>query len=690
MIAIRTDANEKTGLGHLMRCIAIAQELRTRQKECVFFCCSEPALAGTERYGFRAVRLPKRENAKEQPAAEQEFLERFFGREPAEFMLLDSYEVTPEYLDALRSICRLAYIDDLCAFCYDVEAVINYNIFAKEESYRQLYAASRRVPELVLGVGYAPVRQEFAQAAGRGAAKHARPDKTGRPMRILVSAGGTDPCGAARGLCQRAACNELLRQAEYYIAGEAARQLTVPEKLKGHVFLYPEADMPLLMTECDLAVSASGVTLYELCAMKLPTICYSFADNQLAAAESFAAAGLMESAGDIRGRETEFFDCLEEKLSCFLSRPELLAEYSRRLEEAGIADGTAALAERLLRVMARKISIVVPCYRVERYIDRCIHSLVTQSIGTDALQLIFVNDASPDRTGRKLAYWAARYPQIQVVTLPENRRQGGARNAGLRLATAPFTGFVDADDWTSPQMFEVLYQELAGGAYDFAGCYPKRAFDSSAELNDHAAEDREFFVSSKEERRNFLLYRLPGGIYCQLYNSRFLIEKAPDFPEHTAFEDNYWMSLLKLRTGSCKILGRELYYYFVNTESTILSADAGHHLDRLAIEESLLLTCQQLGVLQDYYREIEFEFLRLYYVNSLHTFFLRIADLGTVPFQRMQKKVREYFPDYETNPYLSRFLPLELELLKTIELPLTKEQWQLLADHYRELWKAPS
>ena len=135
----------------------------------------------------------------------------------------------------------------------------------------------------------------------------------------------------------------------------------------------------------------------------------------------------------------------------------------------------------------------------------------------------------------------------------------------------------------------------------------------------------------------FLLERLSGGIWSKLFRREFLEKAAPPFPEKIAYEDNYWMAMLRLSTNSCYQLGRELYYYFANQESTILQTNSQRHLERLAIEERKLEEYKRRGVFEQYYREFEFEFLRLYYVNSLHTFFLRFSDMSLLPFGEMQK-----------------------------------------------------
>ena len=92
----------------------------------------------------------------------------------------------------------------------------------------------------------------------------------------------------------------------------------------------------------------------------------------------------------------------------------------------------------------KKVSVVIPCYNAENYIDRCISSLVCQTIGLEAMELIFVNDASGDRTIEHLRAWEEKYPDsIVVIDCEENHRTGGARNIGMRRASAKYIGFMN-------------------------------------------------------------------------------------------------------------------------------------------------------------------------------------------------------------------------------------------------------
>ena len=103
------------------------------------------------------------------------------------------------------------------------------------------------------------------------------------------------------------------------------------------------------------------------------------------------------------------------------------------------------------------VSIIIPVYNAVSYIHKCLNSLVDQSI--ENYEIICVNDASTDETLSVLESYAHRYSNIIVINHQINKRQGGARNTGIRTARGMYIGFVDSDDWVEKNMYKELYEE---------------------------------------------------------------------------------------------------------------------------------------------------------------------------------------------------------------------------------------
>ena len=113
------------------------------------------------------------------------------------------------------------------------------------------------------------------------------------------------------------------------------------------------------------------------------------------------------------------------------------------------------------------ISVIVPIYKVEEFLDKCVQSIVNQKYLN--LEIILVDDGSPDRCGEMCEEWARRDKRIKVI----HKKNGGlsdARNAGLVAANGEFIAFVDSDDWIEPQMYEIMLKVLMKEKADIVAC----------------------------------------------------------------------------------------------------------------------------------------------------------------------------------------------------------------------------
>ena len=119
-------------------------------------------------------------------------------------------------------------------------------------------------------------------------------------------------------------------------------------------------------------------------------------------------------------------------------------------------------------MMEPKISVIVPVYRVEAYVERCLASLAAQT--WPHMEVIMIDDGSPDGSGRICDGWAARDERFQVVHLPENRGLSAARNEGVSRASGDYIAFVDSDDYVEPELLKTLYRALTDGRADISAC----------------------------------------------------------------------------------------------------------------------------------------------------------------------------------------------------------------------------
>jgi len=308
LIYIRTDGNRKIASGHLMRCLSIASACQSLGMEVCFLVSPGESCSLLEGFleagrSFRIISLKTAVyDCLEQELPEVLALLR--SREEKPVYLLDSYYVTRHYLTAINPLAKVAYLDDLQLFDYPVDLLVNYDVIPKNAlpSYKAAYQNSGR---LLLGAAYAPLRRQFQNSpiSVREQVKN-----------LLVTTGGSDllhfclrllqavrkdpsawPFSAA-GITIHIVIGQL--NADRAALHELAGSFPFPRLLELHENV---TDMASLMRDCDLAISAAGTTLYELCALGVPTISFIMADNQITAAKAFDAAGAIPCAGDIRG-----------------------------------------------------------------------------------------------------------------------------------------------------------------------------------------------------------------------------------------------------------------------------------------------------------------------------------------------------------------------------------------------------
>ena len=214
--------------------------------------------------------------------------------------LWDSYFVTADYLSFLRdNIGFTAYIDDVLAFPYPVDVLVDYNAYATEESYHELYQ-SREEPELIIGPTYAPLRSMFQCVPPKEQREEVKD--------VLLSTGGSDELHIAANFVQYL-CEHGMDDKTYHILLGAMN--TDKEEIKAlasgmdRVVIHENVqDMRRLICSMDVIVSAAGSTLYEICACGVPLITFSTADNQIHGAKAFEQLGLAINIGDLREPES--------------------------------------------------------------------------------------------------------------------------------------------------------------------------------------------------------------------------------------------------------------------------------------------------------------------------------------------------------------------------------------------------
>lgn len=315
------------------------------------------------------------------------------------------------------------------------------------------------------------------------------------------------------------------------------------------------------------------------------------------------------------------------------------------------------------------LSIIIPCYNSEQYIERCINSLINQTFPLDNLQLIFVNDASTDHTLSILLKYEEKYPNlITVIDSPINLKQGGARNLGLQYATGDYIGFVDSDDWIEPDMYEQLYQKALSYQCDLVGCCIFRNLPDGTEISYPVDHDSYYQLTQNDIADYKLLPTIGSYNVTRIIRRSIIIDHQIQFPAHLYYEDNFFSGILQYYVKSGYYLNRCLYHYYYHPESTTSQANISSLLDRLTVELMKIEEFQKRGLFVPYYTQIEFDFFKLFYFNTMDLLFAQFDKFPSDIFPYMKETITSIFPKYinnqllqnacSQNPYYNFFLKL--------------------------------
>jgi glycosyltransferase involved in cell wall biosynthesis len=223
------------------------------------------------------------------------------------------------------------------------------------------------------------------------------------------------------------------------------------------------------------------------------------------------------------------------------------------------------------------ISVIVPVYNVEKYLDRCVSSIVNQTYRN--LEIILVDDGSPDNCPAMCDAWAKKDSRIKVI----HKQNGGvssARNKGLDICNGSYACFVDSDDWIAPEFVELLLDAASRWSVPVAVCKMKLFHDASELSTPHIAQIQEAILSNRDAMECLVSGGVVQGGACDKLYHRSVFESVR-FPEGYRHEDEFFTHNIMAKTENLVYIDAELYYYLQH-ENSFMHTSTMVHLDALA------------------------------------------------------------------------------------------------------------
>ena len=221
-----------------------------------------------------------------------------------------------------------------------------------------------------------------------------------------------------------------------------------------------------------------------------------------------------------------------------------------------------------------KISVIVPVYNMEEYLERCVDSIIHQTESN--IEIILVNNGSTDRSGAICDKYSINDDRVKVIHQPNNG-VSAARNSGIKVAKGDYIGFVDADDWIEPDMYESLIEEAVRNDADVVMCDATTVYSNGNTQADTITQLSRNTVLRKSDFSPSLLLEMAGSVCRCIYSKCILSEKhLVEFPLGVKFSEDRIFNIFAFGYAN------RVYYIkqsFYNRYMNLSSAVHRFHLD---------------------------------------------------------------------------------------------------------------
>lgn len=302
--------------------------------------------------------------------------------------------------------------------------------------------------------------------------------------------------------------------------------------------------------------------------------------------------------------------------------------------------------------MSIKVSVIVPCYNVEQFLPRCLNSLVNQTLKD--IEIICVNDASPDNSLAILRDYETRYDNIVVIDLKENLNLGGARNQGIEIARGEYVAFVDSDDWVDFQMYEKLYTKAKQTQADMVAC-DYDIIGPDLEIISRNITDKQAWCGTLTPPIKKQLFAFTGSVCCKLIKRSIFDDPEIRFPEHLCYEDYYLCPIIDTRITSFQHIPECLYHYFYNADSITKKRNSPKIFDRIVSSDKLHDYMKRHQLTEEYREELGYFTLRILY-NTIIMHYATFDHIQKDFIQQIYHRIKTQVPHdiYHSQYYLTR------------------------------------
>lgn len=288
-----------------------------------------------------------------------------------------------------------------------------------------------------------------------------------------------------------------------------------------------------------------------------------------------------------------------------------------------------------------KVSVIVPVYNVEPYLDKCLSTLVSQTL--EDMEIIVVNDGATDNSQRIIEDYARKYPKIKAY-IKKNGGLSDARNYGLQYASGEYIGYIDSDDYVETDMFELLYNKAKENDSDIVECNLRHTYPDMEDIE----------IGKKIQDKKEMLMFGRSVVWNKIYKREWLLNTGVIFPKGLVYEDvEFFLKLVPHIRRYSYVDDASVHY--VQRSSSINNMSSAKTLDILKILDNIYEYYKENGYYEEYKEALEFFFIRIVLCSS----FQRMCGVA----ERKERKrvlklnydkLNSTFPDWKKNSILKK------------------------------------
>ena len=287
-----------------------------------------------------------------------------------------------------------------------------------------------------------------------------------------------------------------------------------------------------------------------------------------------------------------------------------------------------------------KVSVIVPIYNVEKYLEKCINSLLEQTL--EDIQIILVNDGSKDSSGEIAKKYQADNPNKTIYVEKENGGLSDARNYGLKYATGDYVAFLDSDDYIEKNAYKEMYEKAINENADYVEC------DFIWEFPDKLKIDKQYPYNNKKEMLSFV--RVVA--WNKLIKRKMITENNLEFPKGLRYEDVEFTYKLIPFINKFVYVDKPFIHY-VQRNGSIANVQNERTAEIFTILDDVVKFYKEKNIYEEYKEELEYNYARYLLCSSLKRM-CKIDDKNVRKklLSENWKKLNEEVPNWKRNSIL--------------------------------------